>query len=271
MKRINFLLIILLTVTLSNTFATAQEPDIIIYNGDTLSLYAFPLEQLYKNELKRPDFFRAKKGCMNTGCWRGYQAEWRIIDNELYLTGIFSCCYREDNIKADLKKLFGNKYINGKVKADWVTANIIAPTGKYIYYMRNIDEMVYEGELEFQFINGRLIGTKTYDNSKSRLSIYPKDENKLLEFIYSNIHWNYLPKHQDKVIKVIVRFSGSEKGTVDSVQVLRGYDTIFDQEAIRVIKAIPDWDILYRHGKPVWAPWTLPIVFNKENEEKYRK
>jgi outer membrane biosynthesis protein TonB len=92
-----------------------------------------------------------------------------------------------------------------------------------------------------------------------------------MEFIYSNINWSSLPKHEDKAIEVIVRFSGSEKGTVDSVQVLRGYDTIFDQEAIRVIKAIPDWDILYRHGKPVWAPWTLPIVFNKENEEKYRK
>jgi hypothetical protein len=108
-----------------------------------------------------------------------------------------------------------------------------------------------------------------------------------MEFIYSNINWSSLPKHEDKAIEVIVGFSGSEKGTVDSVQIFNnydspfnqeaiqkvsnGYDSIFDQEAIRVVKTIPEWDVFYRHGKLVWTPRMLSIVFNKENEEKYRK
>lgn len=271
MKRINFLLVILLTAFLSNSFATVQEPDIIIYKGNKLLLNAYPLELLYKNGLERPNFFGDKKGCSMTSCWRDYKAMWEIIDNELYLTGIVSCCFPEDNIKADLKELFGSKYIDGKVKADWVTANVFALTGKYMYVLRTIDEMVFEGELEFQFINGRLVGTKTCDNSKSRLSIYPKDEYKLIEFIYSNINWSQLPKHEDKVKKVILRFSANEKGIVDDVQVIRSCDSIFDKEAIRVLKAIPEWDINYLHGKLYRVYWTMPINFSKENEEKYKK
>jgi len=271
MKRISFLIVILLTVSLSETFATVQAPDIIIYNGDSLYLYAAPLELLYKNGLERPKFFADKKGCMSTACWRGYQAVWKVIDNELYLTGILSYCYREDNIKADLKKIFGNKCIDGKVKADWVSATIFAPKGKYMFVLYNIDEMVYEGELEFQFINGKLIGTKTYDNSKSRLSIYSKDEKKLQEFIYSNINWSDLPKHDDQVKKVVLRFSANEKGIVDDVQVIRSCDSIFDKEAIRVLKTIPEWDIIYRHGKLYRTYWTMPINFSKENQEKYKK
>lgn len=271
MKRLNFLIVILLTVSFSETFATVQTPDIIVYKGDSLLLYGAPLEMLYKNKSERPKFFADKKGCMNTACWRGYRAVWKVIDNELYLTGILSCCYREDNIKVDLKQIFGNKCIDGKVKADWVSTTIIAPTGKYLFSLHDIDEMLYEGELEFQFINGKLIGTKTYDNSKSRLSIYSKDENKLLDFIYSNINWSDLPKHENQERKVVLRFSANEKGIVDDVQVMRSCDSIFDKEAIRVLKTIPEWDTIYRHGKLYRTIWTMPINFSKENQEKYKK
>jgi hypothetical protein len=91
MKRIYFILIsILLTIPIARTFATSQIPDILIYKGDTLSIFANPLEQLYDNDSIRPNFFDGKEGCMSTACWRGYEAEWIIIDDYLYLTGIYS-------------------------------------------------------------------------------------------------------------------------------------------------------------------------------------
>lgn len=273
MKRPTLTIIfLLLTVFILRTSVTSQISDRLIYNGDTLRLFTNPLEQLYTKELERPNFFGKKTGC--TTAWndlKGYQANWEIIDNQLYLTGIFSSCYSKDSIKSDLKELFGDEYINGKVKADWVTLNLIAPTGKYIYYLITTEESVYESEQEFQIRNGRLIGTKTYDNSKSRQSIYSINGNKLMEFIYSNINWSSLPKHEDKIIKVFIQFSANENGKVDSVQVVRSYDSIFDNEAVRVVKAIPEWDIFYQHGKFVRTKWTLPIVFSSKYEEKYKK
>lgn len=270
MKRINVFIVILLTVSLHKTFATVQEPDIIIYKGDTLLLNANPLELFYKNELERPQFFGNKKGCMSTACWRDYRAEWTIIDNELYLTGIFSCCYREDNLKANLNELFGNKCINSKVKADWVTGNIFALTGKYICVLHSIDAMIYEGELEFQINKGKLVGTKLFDNSKSRQSNYSQSDNLRLEYIYNNINWKLLPLLDNEKIRVIVEFSANEKGIIDSVKILKGNDKVYDDEAIRVIKTIPNWNIYYRHGKLVREHWVQSINFSKENREKYK-
>ena len=272
MKRNELILfIVFLTFPLVKSFATGQIPDRLIYKGDTLSIFANPLEQLYENDTLRPKFFGDKEVCMSTACWRGYQAEWVIINDHLYLTGIFSCCFYEDNIKADLNKLFGNKFIDGKVKADWFTANIIAPQGKQLYYVHMGYGSLYEKELELQFKNGQLVGTKTYDNSKSRQSIYSQNEEKLRGFIYSNINWNNLPKLDDKVIKIYVQFSANENGVVDSVVVMRGYDTFFDQEAIRVVKAIPKWEVLYRHEKLERRSWNLPIIFSNDNRKKYNK
>jgi len=264
-----FILTFLLTVSLFKTFATSQIPDRLIYHGDTLSIFANPLEQLFDNDSIRPRFFGKNEGCESTACWRGYVAEWIIIDNSLYLTGIYSCCYYEDSIKADLKELFGDKFVNGKVKADWVTADIISPRGKLLYYVHMGYESLYETELEFHFINGKLVETKTYDNSLSCESEYSQNSKKLREFIYSNLNWSCLPKLQEKVVKVFVQFSANEKGIIDSVKVMRGYNSIFDNEAVRVVKTIPVWDIYYRHGKLQRVNWTLPVVFSEENRKNY--
>ena len=264
-----FILTFLLTVSLFKTFATSQIPDRLIYHGDTLSIFANPLEQLFDNDSIRPNFFGKKEVCESTACWRGYEAEWIIIDDSLYLTGIYSCCYYEDSIKADLKELFGAKFINGKVKADWFTGDVIAPQGKLLYYVHMGYESLYETEIEFQFIKGKLIGTKTYDNSKSRESEFSKNPEKLKEVIYSNINWSILPKLNQKVVKVFVQFSANENGIIDSVKVMRGYNRIFDKEAVRVVKTIPVWDIYYRHGVHQRVCWTLPVAFSDENREKY--
>lgn len=271
MRRVDtILLLIFFSISLYEVFGTAQIPDRLVYNGDTLSIFSNPLELLYADDSLRPNFFGDKEGCMSTACWRGYQAEWIIIDGQLYLTGVFSCCFDDDKIKADLKKLFGSRFIDGKVKADWVTASIIAPHGRQLYYVHMGYESLYEKELEFQFKNGELIATKTYDNSKSRQSSYSKDPEKLKEFIYSHINWAILPKSNEP-IRVIIQFSANENGIVDSTEVMRGYNATFDKEAERVVKAIPEWDVYYRHEKLERRSWVIPIIFSEDNKKRYQK
>ncbi len=260
--------LILLVFSFNQTFATAQVPDKLIYKGDTISIYASPLEQLYKNDSIRPELFGLKDDCGLTSCWRGYQAEWTIINNEIYLTGIYSCCFSENKNKADLKKLFGDKFINGAVKAFWVTGNFISPQGKLLYYVHADYNSIYEKEIEFQFKNGKLIESKVYDNSKSRTSIYREDQKKLNEFIYKHINWEILTLNQDK-ITIFIQFSANSKEIIDSAKILRGYSDEFDKEAIRVIKTIPKWDILYSRGKLVRMNWVMPITFNEDNRRKY--
>lgn len=267
---INYILTLLLLTTFGlKGFATAQIPDILIYNGDTVSIFSNPLEQLPNINSLRTNLFNDNKKRWNTGCWRQYQAQWTIINNQLYLTAVYSCNYQEDNVQADLKLLFPDKYENGKVKADWVTANILSPQGKQLDYVHSGYESLYEKEVVFEVVSGQLKGTTTFDNSKSRKSIYSEDTT-LLHFIYTNIYWDKLPE-QDQPVKVFVQFSANDQGIIDSIKVIKGYNEAFDSEATRVVKAIPVWDVFYRRGQHERRPWLLPVFFSQESRQKYIK
>ena len=114
-----------------------------------------------------------------------------------------------------------------------------------------------------------LIYKGVHDNSKSKQSMYSQDEEKLMKYIYSNIKWDILPK-QDSC-RVSLRFSANEEGIIDDVEVIKGYNEVFDQEAIRVIKSIPEWDVYFSKGALVRIYWNIPIHFIEKTKLKYKE
>jgi len=244
-------------------FATAQIPDYLIYQGDTLKLFTNPLEQFPGIDSLRGKFFKNKTH--STACWRGYIAQWIFIKNELFLDNIYSCSNRSQISQTALKQFFGKRFSNGRVKADWVNATMLAPHGKQLFYVHMGYESIYEKELEFQVKNGQLIKVLIYDNSKSQKSVYSEDKT-LRQFIYSHIDWKKLPNEE---VRVVIQFSANEKGFIDQIKIAKGYNETYDQEALRVVQAIPQWDVFYRHGKHFRIPWILPIHFSTENRKKY--
>ncbi|KXX67449.1 hypothetical protein AVL50_29525 [Flammeovirga sp. SJP92] len=66
------------------------------------------------------------------------------------------------------------------------------------------------------------------------------------------------------MIRVYVRVTGvSEEGKVKEVEILRGADSLINLEAIRVLKSIPEWDVIYRRGKIEPPNYIYPISFRK--------
>ena len=271
-------------------FGTGQITDMIVYKGDTLSFssHTYPLEYYPNRELiTTRSLFGREIGSCCTCCWRGYIAIWKIIDNKLYLTKIKNYCYLSymrnveaynnvgigiDSIGsefADLKTLFPERYENEKVFADWFTGSIATPQGKSLFYVPTQEQYTYERELEFYFEQGILKWTKLHDNSKSKQSEYSQDAEKRMKYIYNNIKWDILPK-QDSC-RVILRFSANEEGVIDDVSVVRGYNEIFDQEAIRVLKSIPEWDVYFSKGKLVRIYFSIPIDFRESTRLKYKE
>ena len=61
--------------------------------------------------------------------------------------------------------------------------------------------------------------------------------------------------------KVLVNFVVDEKGKVTNVQVLKGVDPLLDDEALRVIKASPDWKPGLVRGQKVKAELSLYVEF----------
>lgn len=268
-----FLVIICIKV-----FGTAQIPDILIYKGDTLSLFDCPLDYFHDKELIHPKILFGGSGCFYTACYRNYVATWTIEDNKLYLLSIRNACYPTDmkyvmasynhgadtlgTEYADLEKLFPDRFKKGRVAADWVNAKITSPKGKLLYYFNDGFMSIFEKELEFTFENGNLIQTQEFDNSKTRISKYTQNPKLLKEYIRNNIDYSNVPRH-DKPVRVMVHISGlSTDGKIDKVSIIGKSNGVFDKEAERVVKSIPQWDVFYRHGEVTRGPeWMIPVTF----------
>jgi hypothetical protein len=159
--------------------ATAQVPDIVTYEGKKRPLLTNPLESYFKKEDERPNF-HTSPGVRVTSNWRGYVAMWEVVDDTLYLVGLDSwICkdLRPENCKrADLKELFGEKYVDGKVKADWFTGELRLPDGKQLQYVHMGYGSVYERDIVLSVAAGKVTGKEVIDNTRREPGSPPEPE-----------------------------------------------------------------------------------------------
>ncbi len=90
---------------------------------------------------------------------------------------------------------------------------------------------------------------------------YPGGEAALYKYIAENIHYPEQAKADGVEGKVYVRFIVTEDGSVVNAYVARGVGGECDEEALRVIKAMPKWIPATYEGKHVAVEYVVPIVF----------
>lgn len=90
---------------------------------------------------------------------------------------------------------------------------------------------------------------------------FPGGVTELQKYIAKNIRYPQIARENDIKGKVFVRFCVTEKGTVSKVSVARGVDPLLDEEAIRVVKTLPEWKPGKQRGKSVKVWYTVPINF----------
>lgn len=93
------------------------------------------------------------------------------------------------------------------------------------------------------------------------MPIFPGGPIKLMEFIKNNLHY---PNEKDSCAqgRVILTFVVDTDGSIDDVKVVRSVDSLLDNEAIRVVKMMPQWNPGKAYdGTPVRVKYTLPITF----------
>ncbi|MDD5712945.1 MAG: hypothetical protein PHY31_09360 [Smithellaceae bacterium] len=170
MKRL-FLVIILLTATSGQAFATAQFPDELIYKGKTYPIFSNPLESYFGTAHPRPEgLFPAS--C--TALWRGYVATWKIEEDALYLVKVVAGTCAADAPEIPLTNIFpGSK---GPIRADWFTGTLVVPQGEILMYVHMGYGSVYEKELHIKIDKGRFIRESLIDNSgKPLLDPYQRE------------------------------------------------------------------------------------------------
>lgn len=61
--------------------------------------------------------------------------------------------------------------------------------------------------------------------------------------------------------KVYVNFMVSKTGAISEVKVAKGVDPLLDNEAVRLVQAMPDWKPGKQHGETVEVMYTIPVEF----------
>lgn len=109
-------------------------------------LILFPIGlELFHKRRKHPRIFdlhqkpfRLSAIALSSACQRGYQAEWEIRDQKLYLN-----------------EIAGRYMVAGEpIFADWFSGVIFVPQGKVIRESDHLGRCVYERELKFKFRKG---------------------------------------------------------------------------------------------------------------------
>jgi TonB family protein len=90
---------------------------------------------------------------------------------------------------------------------------------------------------------------------------FPGGDTALLKYIGENTIYPEISKAQNIQGRVIVRFCVTEKGGISQISVLKGVSPELDAEALRVVKALPDFKPGRQGGiaVPVW--YMVPITF----------
>lgn len=157
--------------------ATPQAVDYLFIGGEKhYIIRSLPLQELIDKTIPNDYNFPTFKES-STANWKGYIAYWEIDNNKLYLTAIHDECNAprgERYTNLNLKEIFGQECIDGRVHAKWVTENLALGYGE----IRKWSEMdgpitPYRKIVEVKKGRCKMLGEYEYDNKsidKKRVS-----------------------------------------------------------------------------------------------------
>ncbi len=90
---------------------------------------------------------------------------------------------------------------------------------------------------------------------------FPGGMEALLAYLSKNIKYPSIAQDNNIQGRVIVEFVVNKDGSIVEPVVKRSVDTSLDNEAMRVIKAMPKWKPGKQRGKPVRVRYTVPVLF----------
>lgn len=136
--------------------------------------------------------------------------------------------------------------------------------------VKKTDETVYE----FSTKDITNIKIKKVDNDSIYQIVevmpeFPGGTEKMMDYLSKNIKYPEAAKEKGISGRVFLSFVIEKDGAVSDVKVAKGIGKECDDEALRVVKAMPKWKPGLMKGKPVRVSYMLPIFFKLDESEKY--
>lgn len=96
---------------------------------------------------------------------------------------------------------------------------------------------------------------------------FPGGIQALMHWLSMNIRYPESAQQGNIQGRVIVKFVVNADGTISHPTVLKSVEPSLDQEAIRVVMAMPKWEAAENHGQKVASYFNLPIAFKLSSPE----
>ncbi len=90
---------------------------------------------------------------------------------------------------------------------------------------------------------------------------FPGGEEKMLAYIAKNIKYPPVARENNIIGRVYVSFVVDKDGKIKEAKILRGIGGGCDEEALRVVKSMPDWKAGRQNGRSVQVQFNLPVNF----------
>lgn len=274
----SILAITICILTFTNAKGSPQAPDYLIIGKDTTPIYFLPLN--YLDTLTRKTFFNNLRSDSSDfhqsfNLWRGYQAYWQLIDNQLYMVGLKNY----PNSNELLKRSFPGYYQNGKVLAYWFSSYLAIAKGKMLKWDGIFSRTYYKEEV-FNFKNGYLIERKNVDNYipvKNGISRVDSNRKHITDTIFSLIQKLNWEKMSDCGCDDKYLVSINEKGKIGEINLLpytQNKDTAqmemdSHKECIiefkRKLKNL-QFDIVMWHGKPYDEKYYVEFFYDVDGK-----
>ncbi len=94
-----------------------------------------------------------------------------------------------------------------------------------------------------------------------QMPIFPGGDPALFQYLIQNIKYPEISKLNNEEERVILTFVISQTGDIVNVEVVRGRYPMLIDEALRLIKTMPNWIPGKQRGKPVAVKYMMPVNF----------
>ncbi len=122
--------------------------------------------------------------------------------------------------------------------------------------------------LLFAMIASLNFATAQTSNTPEQRPQFPGGDKALMLYLAENLKYPKTAQESSIEGKVLIRFLVDKTGKVSDVKVLRGIGGGCDEEAVRVVKNLPDFKPAMQDGVPVKTFYNIPVFFKLDNNER---
>ncbi len=90
---------------------------------------------------------------------------------------------------------------------------------------------------------------------------FPGGNLALLDYLSNNVQYPRDAEEEGKQGRVVVAFVVEKDGTITNVKVVRSVYPSLDNEAVRIVAAMPKWIPAKQNGEYVRVKYNLPVTF----------